>query len=268
MALPGAKSPAALQGATACRIFGKPAGTYTKDSPERAVGKTCDLAFGYMGGLNAWRKFEPNQFTDEQVETFKTEWRAAHPAIKRFWRGIDRAAWTAVRERGRVVQCCRISFKCIGAFLQLKLPSGRKLSYPQPRIIGDEREQSVLFADNSAAFTDCRHGHGAYGGLWTENFVSAIARDLLAEAMAADRGRRLSDRTARARRDRGRGAGRLRQHRRIYPPHDAQAVLGVGAADRSQCLERAALLQVRRCAVATPADNRDTNPQTGEIQCY
>ena len=38
---------------TACRIFRVPSGSYTKDSPERNVGKTCDLAFGYQGGLNA-----------------------------------------------------------------------------------------------------------------------------------------------------------------------------------------------------------------------
>jgi DNA polymerase len=169
---------------TACKIFRVPSGTYTKQSPERSVGKTCDLAFGYMGGLNAWRKFEPERFTDAEVETFKTEWRATHPAIKRYWYDIDRAAWTAVRERGRVIRCGRVAFKCVGAFLFLKLPSDRKLAYPQPRIIGDEREQHVVFADNAAGqFKDCRHGVGAYGGLWTENVVSGIARDLLAEAI-------------------------------------------------------------------------------------
>ena len=47
---------------TACRIFGVPDGTYTKaDTAERKVGKTCDLAFGYMGGLGAWRKFKPDR---------------------------------------------------------------------------------------------------------------------------------------------------------------------------------------------------------------
>jgi DNA polymerase len=58
---------------TACKIFGVPSGTYTKESPERNIGKTCDLAFGYMGGLGAWRKFEPERFSDAEVETFKKE---------------------------------------------------------------------------------------------------------------------------------------------------------------------------------------------------
>jgi DNA polymerase bacteriophage-type len=169
---------------TACRIFRVPSGSYTKDSPERNVGKTCDLAFGYMGAINAWRKFEPERFTDDEVKTFNAEWRAAHPAIKRFWYNIDRAALTAVRERGRVIRCGPVAFKSTGAFLQLKLPSGRKLSYPQPRAVGDEQCQHIVFMDNAAGqFQDCRNGHGAYGGLWTENVVSGIARDLLAEAM-------------------------------------------------------------------------------------
>jgi DNA polymerase len=170
---------------TACKIFGVPPGTYTKDSPERNVGKICDLAFGYMGGLGAWRKFEPDRFTDAEVENFKAEWRAAHPAIRNFWYAIDRAAWEAVHERGRVITCGPIAIKCTGGFLFVKLPSGRKLAYPYPRIrIEDERNQFVLFADNAAGqFKDCRNGQGAYGGLWVENIVSGIARDLLAEAM-------------------------------------------------------------------------------------
>jgi DNA polymerase len=76
---------------TACKIFRVPDGTFNKESPERKVGKTCDLAFGYQGGLNAWRKFEPDRFSDQEVEQFKVEWRAAHPAIKKFWYAIDRA---------------------------------------------------------------------------------------------------------------------------------------------------------------------------------
>jgi DNA polymerase bacteriophage-type len=167
---------------TAARIFHTTPNKITDD--QRKVGKTCDLAFGYMGGLNAWRKFSDN-FTDAEVKAFNREWRTAHPNIKRFWYQIDRAAYDATHERGRVVSCGRVAFKCLGAFLHLKLPSGRKLAYPLPHIeIEDERNQAVVFADNAAGqFKDCRHGNGAYGGLWTENVVSGIARDLLAGAM-------------------------------------------------------------------------------------
>ena len=130
------------------------------------------------------------------------------PKIKQFWHDIDRAAVLAVRERGQIVRCGRIDLKYTGAFLQLRLPSGRKLSYPQPRIIKDKRNKyRVVFADNAAGqFVDCRYGQGAYGGLWTENIVSGIARDLLAEAMLRIEAAGYPIVLACARRDRVRGA--------------------------------------------------------------
>jgi DNA polymerase len=170
---------------TACKIFRVPDGTFDRSSSERKVGKTCDLAFGYQGGLNAWRKFEPDRFSDQEVEQFKIEWRAAHPAIKKFWYAIDRATWQAVREREKVIRCGRLLVKCTGMFLFIKLPSGRKLAYPYPRIeIEDLQHEVVVFKDASAGqWRDCRGGNGAYGGLWTENIVSGISRDLLAAAL-------------------------------------------------------------------------------------
>jgi DNA polymerase len=170
---------------TACKIFRVSDGMFNAESPERKVGKTCDLAFGYQGGLNAWRKFEPNRFSDAEVEQFKLEWRTAHPQIKRFWHAIDRAAWKAVRDREHVIRCGRLLLKCTGMFLFIKLPSGRKLAYPFPRIeIEDLQHEVVVFKDaSSGQWRDCRGGNGAYGGLWTENVVSAISRDLLSAAL-------------------------------------------------------------------------------------
>jgi DNA polymerase len=151
--------------ATACKIFCKPPGSFDKSSPERGIGKICDLAFGYQGGVQAWRNFEPEKFSDVEVEAFKTNWRTEHPQTVRFWREIDNAAVLAVREHGQVVRCGRIDLKCTGAFLFIKLPSGRKLSYPQPRLISDRNgrnQQRVVFSDNSGGrFTDCRNGQGA-----------------------------------------------------------------------------------------------------------
>jgi DNA polymerase len=169
---------------TACKIFRVPDGTFNAESPERKVGKTCDLAFGYQGGLKAFRKFEPDRFNDAEVEQFKLEWRAAHPQIKKFWYAIDRAARQAVRQREQVICCGRLLLKCTGMFLFIKLPSGRKLAYPFPRIeIKDREHEVVVFKDaSSGQWRDCRGGNGAYGGLWIENVVSAISRDLLAAA--------------------------------------------------------------------------------------
>src|SRR5262249_31992525 len=61
--------------ATAAAIFHVTPGEITNE--QRNVGKTCDLAFGYMGGIAAWRKFEPDRFSDDEVEAFKTNWRAS-----------------------------------------------------------------------------------------------------------------------------------------------------------------------------------------------
>jgi DNA polymerase len=170
---------------TSCRIFRVPDGSFNKESPERKVGKTCDLAFGYQGGLKAWRKFEPDRFSDEEVEQFKREWRTTHLNIKKFWYAIDRACWQAVRNRDRVICLGQLLLKCTGMFLFIKLPSGRKLAYPYPRIeVEDLQNEVVVFKDASAGqWRDIRHGNGAYGGMWTENIVSGISRDLLAEAL-------------------------------------------------------------------------------------
>jgi DNA polymerase len=169
----------------ACKVFRVPDGTFDKSSPERKVGKTCELAFGYQGGLGAWRKFEPDHFTDPEVERFKTEWRAAHPKIVQFWREIDAAAVTAVIARNNLVRCGRINLICDDTFLRIFLPSGRAIHYPFPRLIKDAYGRSrVVFMDNAdGQFTECRGGQGAYGGLWTENIISGIARDLLAQAL-------------------------------------------------------------------------------------
>jgi DNA polymerase len=169
----------------AARMLHLPEGSVTPGAHERAFGKIGDLACGYQGGEKAIEKFASGMFSLAEREKIKTEWRAAHPAICKLWYAVDHAAWTAVQQRGRIVSCGPVAFKCCGNFLFLKLPSGRKLAYPfaRPKLL-DPQHGSVVFADSSdGQFRDCRNGDGAYGGMWVENIVSGIARDLLAEAM-------------------------------------------------------------------------------------
>ena len=78
-----------------------------------------------------------------------------------------------------------VAFTYAGDFLKLRLPSGRCLSYPFPRLHTNDRGNLVVIYKDSQAgkWVDCHFGRGAYAGIWTENVVSAVARDLFAQAM-------------------------------------------------------------------------------------
>jgi hypothetical protein len=72
---------------------------FTPDNEaDRAIGKVCDLAFGYGGGLGAYRKFDASDArSDAEVEQLKNAWRAAHFATTRLWYAIDNATKRAIR---------------------------------------------------------------------------------------------------------------------------------------------------------------------------
>jgi DNA polymerase len=153
----------------------------------RAIGKTADLAFGYMGGPGAWDRLagEADASSDEDKRRYQRTWRDMHAQTVLFWGGINRAAINAVRKPGTAITYKRLTLNYDGTFLRIVLPSGRSLAYPFPRLATDKFANAmVVFKDNAAGtWTDCRFGQGAYGGLWTENIVQGIARDLLAAAM-------------------------------------------------------------------------------------
>jgi DNA polymerase len=168
---------------TACLIFSVAPGTFNADAPERQIGKTGDLAFGYAGGIPAWRNFEDPRHPrpDAEVEKFKELWRKAHPNVVRFWYAIKDAAIDAVHRPGRRVHCGRVVLKKVDEHLYIKLPSGRLLCYPFAHIEFDsKRRKQVVFKDNAkGGWCDQRLWHGTL----TENIVSGIARDLLCAAL-------------------------------------------------------------------------------------
>jgi DNA polymerase bacteriophage-type len=156
----------------------------------RPIGKVADLAFGFMGGLPGWRKFAAmyglEEKSDEEIRALQQAWRKAHPNIARLWGQLNRAAIQATKNPGKVMQAgARIAFRHEDGFLFMKLPSGRKLAYPFASLMTTDRgDLAVTFMDiQKGKWGPCRYGHGAYGGLWVENAVSATARDVFAEAM-------------------------------------------------------------------------------------
>jgi DNA polymerase len=156
----------------------------------RAAGKIADLAFGYGGSTGAWQNFagEGDSASEAEIKRTRDTWRAAHPWTTRYWRALDEAAVRAVRRPGKIQpvgRLRRIAFDYVGDFLWMTLPSGRRLAYPFPKLkTGKFGGPMVSFLDSAEGkWTDCRHGHGFYGGAWLENAVSAVARDIFAAAM-------------------------------------------------------------------------------------
>jgi len=155
---------------------------------QRSVGKVSELSGGYMGGVAAMKRFGADKlgFSDEELQDIVTKWRAGRPATVQLWKNLDEAAMAAVRFGG-VQDCGCIRFGIKGPYLCMKLPSGRLLRYYAPRIEnvttpwGGQRDAVTVMTVNS--MTKQWHRRPMHGGLWTENAIQALCRDLLAEAM-------------------------------------------------------------------------------------
>jgi hypothetical protein len=153
------------------------------DEAGRQIGKTADLAYGYGGGLGAWRKFDNSKtYSDEAIEAFKQAWRAEHVATVRLWHAIFDIARHVIRAKSRR-DLGRLTFEYDGVDLHIALPSGRRIAYPEARVQPSatfKDAEEIVFRDNAkGGWNEVR----AWYGTLTENVVQAIARDLLAAAM-------------------------------------------------------------------------------------
>lgn len=168
---------------------------------QRQIGKACELAFGYQGGVNAFRRFSSDDsFTDEMIDRIKNAWRRAHPNISNLWSALNRAAWRVASDHRKNIDIFnRLQFECDDQpFMRIALPSGRKVSYPDTRIgnffkipdtgiVLQSHKKNMWSNKSGVAFKDAAAGQWRdviiYGGFLCENIVQAISRDLLAEAM-------------------------------------------------------------------------------------
>jgi DNA polymerase len=155
------------------------------DEVGRQFGKTYDLAFDFGGGLGAWRRFDDSgTYTDPEVEHFKHEFRRQHPETVKFWRRLELAAHRAIvtGRKFELPQHRGIAFAMENGTLLMTLPSGRRLSYPEAKLVPGKFEDTrqLRFKDNArGGWNDT----DAWYGVLVENAVQATARDVLAAAM-------------------------------------------------------------------------------------
>lgn len=170
--------------------------TIDKEDPRRQVGKVAELALGFQGGKVAFQKMASGYrviVTDEEADDIKNAWRAKHPRIVKFWKALEEAAVAAVMfPKETFYAGDHISFKVDGSFLTMRLPSGRRLFYPFPRLSMRKTPWGELKEVVTYMGIDSRSGSptkgkwtrlSTYGGKLAENATQAAARDCMRDAM-------------------------------------------------------------------------------------
>ena len=113
-------------------------------------------------------------------DAFKRSWRYAHPAIASMWGELGDAVRQAIVKPGITYPCRALRIRRDGAWLRIRLPSGRFLCYPSPQV---EDGQISYMGINQYSRKWSRLK--TYGGKLFENVCQAVARDVLTHNMPA-----------------------------------------------------------------------------------
>lgn len=164
------------------------AATYGIDLDAMAEQAFDEIPTGVMNKANsalAWTKlnrrptFGLADRTWLVCDSFKRLWRYSNPAIASFWGELQTAAVNAVVHAGSTYTCRGLKLRRDGAWLRIRLPSGRFLCYPSPQV-DDEGKLSYMGVNQySRKWSRLK----TYGGKLAENVTQAAARDVLASSM-------------------------------------------------------------------------------------
>jgi DNA polymerase len=108
-------------------------------------------------------------------DAIKRMWRAAHPAISSYWGEIEQAFRAAIDQVGVAFEARAVKIRRDGAWLRIRLPSGRFLCYLNPKVEDDGHITCAGFNQ----YTRKWERISTYGGKLFENIVQAIACDQL-----------------------------------------------------------------------------------------
>ena len=175
--------------ASASQMFGVPVEKHGVNGHLRQKGKIAELALGYGGSVGALKAMGAIEMglAEDELQPLVDSWRTANPNIVRFWWEVDRCVKETVKMR-ITTQTHNIKFIYQSGILFIELPSGRRLSYINPRMGRSCRHGENRFGGESVTY----EGIGAtkkwerlesYGPKFVENIVQAISRDILCYAM-------------------------------------------------------------------------------------
>lgn len=138
---------------------------------------------GYQGGVGAMKRMDrEGVIPEEELQSVVNQWRDANSHIVKFWRTVEQAAKTAIREHRKVKVQSGLVFSYRDKNLYIQLPNGRSICYWNARIKEDPTgKESIVFWSVNAAHQWAEEE--TYGGKITENITQAVARDCLAETI-------------------------------------------------------------------------------------
>lgn len=113
-------------------------------------------------------------------DSLKRLWRMAHPGISSIWGELKNAVTQAIKRPGEPMGAFGLRIVRDGAWLKIRLPSGRFLCYPSPQV-SDEGQISYMGVNQ---YSRKWSRLNTYGGKFFEQCTQAASRDILAHNMA------------------------------------------------------------------------------------
>lgn len=111
-------------------------------------------------------------------DSLKRMWRAAQVEIATYWWELEDKVKQAIENKGTVVEARKVSILCKNNWLRIKLPSGRQLCYPSPKV-----DKDGITYRGVDPYSKKWETQRTYGGKLFENICQAVARDVLADGM-------------------------------------------------------------------------------------
>lgn len=162
----------------------------------RQIGKVQDLALSYQGAVGAFVSMAalyglsedylyeeilvPDNPKKKEMRVLQIvkAYRKTNYNIRDWWYELDKTVRKAITNPKTTYKCRRVHIYREGAWLRIRLPSGRYLCYPQPGIDDD----GIYYSGHDHYTHQWGRIH-TYGGKLAENITQATARDVMAHNM-------------------------------------------------------------------------------------
>lgn len=166
----------------ASHVYNVSIASVTKD--QRFLGKQIVLGAGFQMGATKFHSMCHSfglEISEELAQLAIQTFRKTHDKVVKFWYALERAAKLAITTPGQkfFVGSLRL-YTIVTAgrrFLMIRLPSGRHLAYPDPRV---EEDKFTFFGQIPGKAAWARVS--TFGGRIAENVVQAVAADLMIES--------------------------------------------------------------------------------------